>query len=103
MLQARGDVENAIVAYLKSHEQLASYELATAAAQRAVNVSAARYQNGLVDFNTVISTLKDRGIEGCSPVMCDCHTNKVGVSRKTHTGMGRKAHHLADSQPGPSQ
>jgi len=57
VLQAQGDVENAIVAYLKSHEQLASYTLAEAASQRAVDVSTAQYQNGLVDFNTVISTL----------------------------------------------
>ena len=57
VLQAQGDVENAIVAYLKSHEQLASYSLAVAASQRAVDVSTAQYQNGLVDFNTVITTL----------------------------------------------
>jgi outer membrane protein TolC len=31
--------------------------LATAASQRAVDVSTAQYQNGLVDFNTVITTL----------------------------------------------
>ena len=57
VLQAQGEVENTIVAYLKSHEQLASYILAEAASQRAVDVSTAQYQNGLVDFNTVITTL----------------------------------------------
>lgn len=57
VLQAQGDVENAIVAYIKSHEQLAAYEVATDASQRSVTVSTAQYQNGLVDFNTVISTL----------------------------------------------
>jgi outer membrane protein TolC len=57
VLQAQGDVENAIVAYLKSHEQLASYQVAADASTRSVNVSTAQYQNGLVDFNTVISTL----------------------------------------------
>ena len=57
VLQAQGDVENAIVAYLKSHEQLVSYGLAEAASQRAVDVSTAQYQNGLVNFNTVITTL----------------------------------------------
>jgi len=57
VLQAQGDVENAIVAYLKSHEQLASYKLAAAASTRSVSVSTAQYQNGLVDFNTVITTL----------------------------------------------
>ena len=58
ILQAQVDVENAIVAYLKSHEQLKSYELATNASQRAVNVSNTQYQNGLINFNTVISNLQ---------------------------------------------
>jgi len=57
VLQAQGDVENSIVAYLKSYQQLASYELAAAASKRSVAVSTAQYQNGLIDFNTVISTL----------------------------------------------
>lgn len=58
ILQAQVDVENAIVAYLKSHEQLKSYKLATEASQRAVNVSNLQYQNGLINFNTVISNLQ---------------------------------------------
>ena len=57
VLQAQGDVENSIVAYLKSYQQLASYRLAAAASKRSVAVSTAQYQNGLIDFNTVISTL----------------------------------------------
>lgn len=57
VLQAQVDTENAIVAYLKSHEQAVSYLLAAQAAQRAVDVSTAQYQNGLVGFNTVINTL----------------------------------------------
>ena len=57
VLRAQGDVENSIVAYLKSYQQLASYELAAAASKRSVAVSTAQYQNGLIDFNTVISTL----------------------------------------------
>ena len=57
VLQAQGDVENSIVAYLKSYQQLASYQLAAAASKRSVAVSTAQYQNGLVDFNTVITTL----------------------------------------------
>jgi NodT family efflux transporter outer membrane factor (OMF) lipoprotein len=57
VLQAQVDAENAIVAYLKSHEQAQSYQTAAEAAQAAVNVATAQYQNGLVGFNTVISTL----------------------------------------------
>jgi len=57
VLQAQGDVENAIVAYLKSYQQLASYQLAAAASKRSVAASTAQYQNGLIGFNTVISTL----------------------------------------------
>jgi NodT family efflux transporter outer membrane factor (OMF) lipoprotein len=57
VLQAQGDVENSIVAYLKTHEQLMSYEAAAKASTKSVEVSTAQYQNGLVDFTTVITTL----------------------------------------------
>ena len=58
VLQAQGEVENAIVAFFKSQEQLQARKLAAEAAQRAVDVSTAQYKDGLVNFNTVISTLK---------------------------------------------
>jgi NodT family efflux transporter outer membrane factor (OMF) lipoprotein len=58
VLQAQGEVENAIVAFLKSQQQLASYRLAADAAQRAVDISTEQYQDGLVGFNTVITTLR---------------------------------------------
>ena len=58
VLQAQGDVENAIVAYLKSYEQLAAYRAAASASQRSVDTSTSQYQNGLIPFNTVISTLR---------------------------------------------
>jgi len=57
VLQAEGEVENSIVAYLKSQEQLAAYRVATEAAQRAAKISTTQYEDGLVSFNTVISTL----------------------------------------------
>jgi len=57
VLQAQGEVENAIVAYLKSQEQLAAYDLAASAAQRAVDVSTIEYESGSVTYNTVINTL----------------------------------------------
>ena len=57
VLQAQGDVENSIVAYLKSHQKLASYQLAAAASKRSVAASRIQYDNGLIGFNTVISTL----------------------------------------------
>ena len=59
VLQAQVDVENSIIAYLKSYEQLESYQLAFEASQRAVNISVIQYQNGLVSFNRVISILTD--------------------------------------------
>jgi len=58
VLPAQSDVENSIVAYLKTHEQMQSFSRAAAASQRAVNVANAQYQNGLVDFNTVVTTLR---------------------------------------------
>jgi NodT family efflux transporter outer membrane factor (OMF) lipoprotein len=57
VLQAQGDVENAIVAYLKSQQQLAQYQSATDSAQQAVDISQIRYEDGSVNFNTVINTL----------------------------------------------
>jgi outer membrane protein TolC len=57
VLQAQGDVENAIIAYLKSHEQLVSYRLAAEASQRAVNVATIQYKEGAVGFNTLVTTL----------------------------------------------
>ena len=57
VLQAQGDVENAIVAYLKGHEQLLAYKSAADASRRAVNIATIQYQEGAVGFNTVINTL----------------------------------------------
>jgi NodT family efflux transporter outer membrane factor (OMF) lipoprotein len=58
VLQAQVDTENAIVAYLKAHEQVTYYQLATDASQRAAAVATAQYEDGLVNFNTVITTLR---------------------------------------------
>ena len=58
VLEAQGEVENAIVAYLKSQEQAVSYDSAADFAQRAADISTAQYEDGLVNFNTVITTLK---------------------------------------------
>ncbi len=57
VLQAQGDVENAIVAYLKSHQQLGAYETAVAASQRAVDTAKIQYQSGQIQFNTLLTTL----------------------------------------------
>jgi NodT family efflux transporter outer membrane factor (OMF) lipoprotein len=57
VLQAQGDIENSIVAYLKSHQQLAAYRNAADASKRAVNIAIIRYQEGEEDFNTLINTL----------------------------------------------
>jgi len=57
LLVAQGDVENAIVAYLKSHQQLDAYRIAAAASQRSVEVATIQYQEGAITFNTLITTL----------------------------------------------
>jgi NodT family efflux transporter outer membrane factor (OMF) lipoprotein len=59
VLLAQADVENTIVAYLKAHEQVSSDELAEKASARAVDVSNIQYENGAVNFNTVITILRD--------------------------------------------
>ncbi len=57
VLQVQAEVENAIVAFLQSQGQLADLQSAADAAQRAVDISTLQYEDGLVTFNTVISTL----------------------------------------------
>jgi NodT family efflux transporter outer membrane factor (OMF) lipoprotein len=58
VLQAQGEVENAIIAFLKTRQQLEAFQLAEAAARRAYDISSEQYQDGLVDFNTVLNTLR---------------------------------------------
>ena len=58
VLQAQGEVENAIVAFFKSQQQLSSLRSAADAAQRAADVSTLQYKEGEVPYNTVITTLQ---------------------------------------------
>ncbi|WP_444886337.1 efflux transporter outer membrane subunit [Microbulbifer sp. JMSA008] len=57
VLQAQVDVENAIVAYLKSQEQQYFYNIAAMASEEAVNLSMTQYVDGAIQFNTVITTM----------------------------------------------
>jgi outer membrane protein TolC len=50
VLQVQGEVENAIVAYLKSHEQLEFYRLSADFAQRATDVALIQYQDGQTGY-----------------------------------------------------
>lgn len=59
VLQAQAEVENAIVAFLLSRQQLEEIRTAAEAAQRAAAISTLQYDDGLVDFNTVITTLSN--------------------------------------------
>jgi NodT family efflux transporter outer membrane factor (OMF) lipoprotein len=58
VLQAQGDVESTLVAFFQSQVQLKELQQAADAAQRAADVSMEQYQDGSVDFNTVVSTLR---------------------------------------------
>jgi NodT family efflux transporter outer membrane factor (OMF) lipoprotein len=59
VLEAQGDTENAIVAYLKSHEQMAFYKAAAKASQQAVNTASIQYTEGAITFNWLISILNE--------------------------------------------
>ena len=58
VLQAQGEVESSLVAFFQSQVQLRELQQAADAAQRAADVSMEQYQDGLVDFNTVVNTLR---------------------------------------------
>lgn len=58
VLQAQAEVELSLIAYFQSHLQLEALQQAADAAQRAANVSIEQYQDGAVDFNTVVSNLR---------------------------------------------
>jgi NodT family efflux transporter outer membrane factor (OMF) lipoprotein len=58
VLLAQSDIENAIVAYLKSHEEFNAYGVAAAASQRSVNIARIQYQEGAIGFNRLLTTLK---------------------------------------------
>jgi len=58
VLQAQGEVEDAIIAFIKTRQQLEAFQQAEAAARRAYDISSEQYQDGLVDFNTVLNTLR---------------------------------------------
>jgi outer membrane protein TolC len=57
VLQVQAEVENAIVAFLQSQQQLTELRAAADAAERAVDIATLQYEDGLVTFNTVINTL----------------------------------------------
>ena len=58
VLQAQGEVESALVVFFQSFLQLKELQEAADSAQRAADVSMEQYMEGLVDYNTVVSTLK---------------------------------------------
>lgn len=57
VLSALAETENAITAYLKSHERARYLEESVAAAQRAVALSLVQYREGKTEFNRVIDAL----------------------------------------------
>ncbi|MGI9292324.1 MAG: efflux transporter outer membrane subunit [Gammaproteobacteria bacterium] len=58
VLNAQTEIENAIIGYLISREQLDWYQQAADAAQNSVNVAQIQYNEGLTDFNTLVTVLE---------------------------------------------
>ena len=63
VLQAQGEVEKSLVAFFQSLIQLEALQQAADAAKRAADISTEQYMEGLVDFNTVISTLSALAVQ----------------------------------------
>ncbi len=57
VLKAQGEVENAIIAYLRTHDQVKFLDQAAAAAQRSVDLATIQYREGVVDYNRVLNTM----------------------------------------------
>jgi len=57
VMQVQVEVENAIVAYLKSQQQLEAYRLAAKFAQRAADIAIIQYQEGSTDYVPVYLNL----------------------------------------------
>ena len=58
VLNAQAEIENAIIAYLVSQEQLGWYIKSETAARNSVDIAQTQYDDGLVDFNTVVTNLE---------------------------------------------
>ncbi len=59
VLQAQGEVENAIVGYLRTHDQVRFLDQAVSAAKRSVELASIQYREGATDFNRVLTTMND--------------------------------------------
>jgi NodT family efflux transporter outer membrane factor (OMF) lipoprotein len=57
VLQAQGEVENAIVAYLRTHDQVRFLDQAVSAAKRSVDLATIQYREGAIDYNRVLTTM----------------------------------------------
>jgi outer membrane protein TolC len=58
ILNAQAEVENSIVSYIQVQRQATEYATATDATLRASSISQEQYQDGLVEFDTVINVLE---------------------------------------------
>ncbi len=88
VLQAQGEVENAIVAFFKSQQQQVSLQSAMSAARRAVDVATLQYQEGDVTFNTVINTLRTLAAQQdeLAAIQGTITTNLVGLYKSLGGG-----------------
>jgi NodT family efflux transporter outer membrane factor (OMF) lipoprotein len=57
VLSALAETENAIVAYLKAHDQARHLGVSVAAAERSVEISLIQYREGATEFNRVLDSL----------------------------------------------
>jgi len=58
VLNAQAEVESSLIAFHQSRRQLEALQQAADAAQRASDISMAQYQDGLVDYDTVVTSLR---------------------------------------------
>lgn len=101
VLTALQDIEDALVALRKAHEQLAARQRAAAAARNAALLANNRYASGLIDFQTVLDTQRTQLIaqEGVAGTEAELGADYVRLYKALGGGWTPAAEEIEDAPP----
>jgi NodT family efflux transporter outer membrane factor (OMF) lipoprotein len=83
VLQAQQEVENSLIGFLKAQQRAQKLALATAAAQRSVELAILQYREGITDFTTVLTAEQSllTQQDNLATTLGDISNNLVGMYR----------------------